>query len=106
MLDTLQIKIYGNSLNKYLIYEDNGKGISPQLLNNIFRDFGVSTKNISGEIHGFGLYSCLQYCLSMSAVITVDSKEGHYTRFTIKFDRIQKTISSSDTQIPAVKPSK
>ena len=106
MLDTLKIKIYGNSLHKYLVYEDNGKGISQQLLNNLFRNFGVSTKNISGEIHGFGLYSCLQYCLSMNAIINAESKEGEYTRFIIKFDRIQVNGSEYETDPPVSRSKK
>lgn len=100
MLDTLKIHIHGNKVKKCVIYEDNGKGIPQKLLNNIFNSFGVSTKEISGEIHGFGLYSCLQYCISMNAVITAESEEGKYTRFVIKFDRISDEEISCESDYP------
>jgi signal transduction histidine kinase len=89
MLETLKIKIYGDKKLKYLIYEDNGKGIPQEILSKVFNNFGVTTKTTeSGEIHGFGLYSCLNYCISMRAIIVAKSIPNSRTRFIIKFERI------------------
>ena len=89
MLETLKIRIYGDQQLKYLIYEDNGKGIPPEILSKVFNNFGVTTKvTDSGEIHGFGLYSCLNYCISMRAIIIAQSIPNSRTRFIIKFERI------------------
>lgn len=91
MLEDLKIKIYGDIKSKYLIYEDNGKGIPKEILERVFKGFGVTTKKMeSGEIHGFGLYSCLNYCLSMKAIIVAQSMENSGTRFIIKFERIDE----------------
>ena len=91
MLEDLKIKIYGDIKSKYLIYEDNGKGIPKDILDKVFKGFGVTTKKIeSGEIHGFGLYSCLNYCLSMKAIIVAQSMTDAGTRFVIKFERIDE----------------
>jgi signal transduction histidine kinase len=89
MLERLKIKIYGDIESKYLIYEDNGKGIHSEILSKVFNNFGVTTKKCdNGEIHGFGLYACLNYCVSMRAIITAESVENVCTRFIIKFERI------------------
>jgi signal transduction histidine kinase len=93
MLEKLKIRIYGDAQNKYLIYEDNGKGISNDIISKIFKNFGVTTKNNNqetGEIHGFGLYSCLNYCISMNAIIVAQSVPNDCTRFIIKFERINE----------------
>jgi signal transduction histidine kinase len=91
MLESLKIRIYGDAESKYLIYEDNGKGIPSDIVSKIFKNFGVTTKKNStdsGEIHGFGLYSCLNYCISMKAIIVAQSIPNSCTRFVIKFERI------------------
>ena len=91
MLENLKIRIYGDIKSKYLIYEDNGKGIPKEILDTVFKNFGVTTKKLeSGEIHGFGLYSCLNYCLSMKAIIIAQSMPNEGTRFIIKFERIDE----------------
>ena len=91
MLENLKIKIYGNKESKYLIYEDNGKGIPDEIASKVFSNLGITTKKYdSGEIHGIGLYSCLNYCLSMNATIKVYSKQNVNTKFIIKFERINE----------------
>jgi signal transduction histidine kinase len=95
MLDKLKIKIYGDVAKKCLIYEDNGKGIPPDILKRVFNNFGVTTKTCdSGEIHGFGLYSCLNYCMSMKAIIVAESDPNKSTKFIIKFERIKEDDES------------
>lgn len=101
MLDTLKIKIYGDVKTKQLIYEDNGKGIPPDILNKVFNNFGVTTKSCeSGEIHGFGLYSCLNYSVAMNAIIVATSDLNKSTKFIIKFERIrEKGDEESSTDV-------
>lgn len=82
-LDDLKVKIYGNSENTLYI-EDNGKGIPPNVINDIFKP-GVSTKKDSNLPSGLGLASTVDYCMLMNAVIRVESKVGKYTRFHIVF---------------------
>jgi len=89
-LDTLQVKIYGNSENTLYI-EDNGCGIAANVINDIFK-VGVSTKKDSVMPTGLGLASTVDYCMLMDAIIRVESKVNKYTRFHLVF----KT-SSTDT---------
>jgi len=81
--DDLSVKIYGDSTST-LFVEDNGKGISPETLSNIFK-VGVSTKNDSHLPTGIGLANTVDYCMLMGAVISVESKVGKFTRFGITF---------------------
>jgi signal transduction histidine kinase len=83
MLDGLKIRIYGN--DRCLIYEDNGKGIPDSRIQSIFEP-GLTTK--TGEIgqHGFGLSACMDYCVSMGAMLWAESDSKSYTRFIINFE--------------------
>jgi signal transduction histidine kinase len=84
MLETLKIRISGDHEMKYIIYEDNGKGIPDSNLTSIFVP-GVTTKNNDKEIHGLGLSLCQDYCSTMGAVIIAEqSKIG--ARFVIFFE--------------------
>lgn len=86
MLDDLVIRIYGKSSRKFLIYEDNGKGIETERLQNLFEP-GVTSKDCKETSHGLGLSACLDYCISMGAIIWASSEVGEYTRFIISFDK-------------------
>lgn len=91
MLDDLQIRIYGKSSRKFLIYEDNGKGIDEGTLKYLFEP-GTTSKDCNETSHGLGLSACLDYCISMGAIIWATSEVGKYTRFIISFDK-----ASTDT---------
>lgn len=100
MLETLKINIYGNVKHKQLIYEDNGKGIPKDILVKVFKNFGVTTKKSTdnGEIHGFGLYSCLNYCLAMKATIVASSSPKKGTKFVINFERIDENNEIDESE--------
>lgn len=81
MLDTLRIKVYGH--NGCLIIEDNGKGVSPEILRTLFVP-EVTTKN-DGDIHGLGLYLCREYCHTMGAEITAENAPSSGLKLRIAF---------------------
>jgi len=67
-----------------LIFKDTGKGISPEILPNIFIHFFSKTQ------HGIGIG--LAYCkMVMEAIgggIVCESEEGEYTKFILSFPKI------------------
>lgn len=99
-IDTLKIKIYGNPKKKFMIIEDNGKGIRNDILSDLF-SAGNTSKDINNETsHGLGLSACMDYCLSMGAFIWVSSEEGKFTKFIIAFDKeITRDFKKKDTKI-------
>jgi signal transduction histidine kinase len=85
ILQDLEIKIYGYEDKKTLIFEDNGCGISKDILCRIFSPNTTSKKDDVHQ-HGLGLSICMDYCIAMGATIWVKSEVGQFTRFIIKFD--------------------
>lgn len=83
MLDSLKLKIAG--YDNCLIFTDNGKGIPPDMLDTLFEP-GITTKEGDKGQHGFGLSACMDYCISMGAMMWVDSDGKSYTSFIINFD--------------------
>jgi signal transduction histidine kinase len=83
ILDFLRIKISGH--DNCLIYEDNGKGIPPDLIFKIFEP-GITTKEDDKSQHGFGLSACMDYCIAMGALMWAESDGRSYTKFVINFD--------------------
>jgi signal transduction histidine kinase len=100
MLDTLKIRVSGDEEMRALIYEDNGKGIPDDKLETIFTP-GITTKHEDKELHGLGLSLCQDYCESMSAVITAESKHNG-ARFVIYFET-DKTQAYENTKIRRIK---
>lgn len=80
-LATLQIRLYGNG--NVLVVEDNGKGISEDVLKTLFIP-EVTTK-LDGEIHGLGLFLCREYCHIMGAEIVAENVETGGLRLKIFF---------------------
>ena len=60
---------------------DNGKGISEEILDNVFTPFFTTRKNGSG----IGLSLARQVMQMHNGSINVNSKEGEYTTFTLSF---------------------
>jgi signal transduction histidine kinase len=84
MLENLLIKISGDSNRKCIIYEDNGKGIPDDRIDDLFEP-GITSKKFEKEIHGLGLSLCVDYCECMGGAITVE-KSAVGARFIIYFD--------------------
>jgi len=105
MRDELKIKIYGDSSKKSLYVEDNGKGISSKVMEQLFTP-NFTTKDDHVDTHGLGLAMCMDYAISMGAYIDVQSQEGLFTKFIIEFevsddetDRKRKYMNGSSSNI-------
>lgn len=81
ILEKLKIRICGR--NHQLIIEDNGKGVSEEVLRNLFIP-EVTTKT-DGDIHGLGLAVCKTYCEIMGADIRAENVYPHGLRLCIAF---------------------
>jgi signal transduction histidine kinase len=100
MLDTLKIRISGDPSMKALIYEDNGKGIPEDRLDNIFTP-GMTTKHHDKELHGLGLSLCQDYCSTMEAVIIAEPS-NYGARFVIYFES-DKTKAALNSKVYRIK---
>jgi len=85
MREKLQIRIYGDKKAKTLFVEDNGKGITPDVMQNIFTP-NFTTKDDHMDSHGLGLAMCMDYAVSMGAYIDVRSIVDKETIFFIEFE--------------------
>lgn len=78
---TISTRPNGNML--YIVVEDTGTGIKSEYLKKIFDSF-FTTKTDSIKGVGLGLSVCYGFIKDHDGDITVDSKYGEWTRFTIK----------------------
>lgn len=79
----VQISTRRDGDSVYLEVEDDGCGMSPDMLKNIFLPF-YSTS--SGKGMGLGLYIAYNIVTNLRGSISVDSLPGKGTRFSIKLD--------------------
>ena len=70
-----------------IIIEDNGVGISPKILNNLFKiDKTITTKGTNGELGtGLGLILCKDFLNIIEGSINIESELGKGTRFEVSF---------------------
>lgn len=87
--DAGKIKIYFEALS--LIIEDNGIGIKKSDLARVF-EMGYTGENgrVFGSSTGLGLYLVKSIGKDLNLSISIDSKEGSYTKIAIKFDKLTK----------------
>jgi two-component system, cell cycle sensor histidine kinase and response regulator CckA len=88
------ITISEKSGSVYILFRDNGIGISAKNLNKIFLPFfttkgasSTDTYNIKGT--GLGLSVTNSLVVSNGGAISVNSKEGEYTEFTLVFPAVK-----------------
>lgn len=75
----------------YISVSDNGPGIAPDYLNNIFdRFFRVPTSNVSVRGTGLGLYICRRIIQAHGGEIAVESTIGKGTTFHIRLPMERK----------------
>ncbi len=76
----------GNAVDRIVI-EDNGCGMSEEFLERIFTPFAQERNRFSGSVQGTGLGLSLarQTARAMGGDITVESKLGAGSKFTIRF---------------------
>lgn len=80
----IRIAIEGRSSDVQVIVEDEGAGISPEVLGNLFQ-FGVSTKGERGN--GIGLWAVRQLVIRHGGTITAESTLGKGSRFIVCWPR-------------------
>lgn len=87
--DAGKIKIYFE--DDSLIIEDNGIGIRKSDLARVF-EMGYTGENgrAFGSSTGLGLYLVKSIGKDLNLSISIDSKEGSYTKIAIKFDKLTK----------------
>jgi signal transduction histidine kinase len=81
------IKLIGQPEGVEAVVADNGSGIDPAILPNLFQ-FGISTKGEQGN--GMGLWSIKQILQRHGGTVRVDSTPGHGTTFTLWWPRYYK----------------
>lgn len=85
---SIQIKLTDGHIK--MIYEDNGRGIAPEVKENLFKPFQSTVKResrdgLSGI--GLGLYIIRKIVEeNFKGQIKMESEEGSYTRFIMAFD--------------------
>jgi signal transduction histidine kinase len=91
----VMIRIQGRSEEVSITVEDQGAGIPPEMLENLFR-FGVSTKGERGN--GMGLWAVKKLVTRRGGSVSVESTLGKGSKFTVVWPR---SIATE----PAVSPS-
>ncbi len=79
----VQITVTTEPENIVLKVRDNGKGIAPEALKEIF-DFGVTTKEGIGKMQGVGLYHSRLIVETHEGDLSVESVLGEWTEFTVR----------------------
>ena len=80
----VKIRIEGRPDDVLIAVEDEGPGIEPKMLPNLFQ-FGVTSKGESGN--GIGLWVVKKMVTRRGGLIEVDSRPGKGTRFTVVWPR-------------------
>lgn len=83
----------------YFVIKDNGIGIEPKQLEDIFSEYGHVTHGHSEKYGGFGLGLSIskRICEMMAGTIAVSSKPGEGTEFTLAFPLNITTMDVGDT---------
>lgn len=88
----IEISIESKADHITISFTDNGEGIDPEILENIF-DYGFTTKT---KGHGFGLSTCRKYLNNMGGSIQVSSKgKGTGTTFTIELKNAETQVKKA-----------
>ncbi|MBF0352480.1 MAG: cyclic nucleotide-binding domain-containing protein [SAR324 cluster bacterium] len=79
---TIQTGMTDDGSKIRVIFEDNGPGIPPELIEKIF-ELNFTTKRGSNFGLGMGLAICRQIVTRHGGTLTAESKPGEWTRFTM-----------------------
>ncbi len=80
----VRVTLTGQPVGVEIVVEDNGNGIDPIVMANLFQ-FGSSTKGARGN--GMGLWTVKHIVTKHGGKISVQSKPGEGTRFTLWWPR-------------------
>jgi len=78
----IDISLSNKDNNNFILFEDNGPGIAQDKIKGLFADF---TSNDKKEGTGLGLSFCHRVMKSFGGDISVESKQGDFTRFILRF---------------------
>ena len=95
----IQIKKIGDGNNHKIIVSDNGIGMHPDTLNNIFRiDVNHKTIGTSNEVGtGLGLIICKEFVEKNGGIIGVSSEVGKGTQFSFTLPKLNNTIKKDES---------
>jgi signal transduction histidine kinase len=82
--DRVTIQIQGHAEEVAITVDDQGAGIPPELVANLFQ-FGVSTKGDRGN--GMGLWAVKKLVTRRGGSVTLESAPGKGSRFTVRWPR-------------------
>jgi signal transduction histidine kinase len=94
--DRVTIQIQGHAEEVAITVEDQGPGIPPELVANLFQ-FGVSTKGDRGN--GMGLWAVRKLVTRRGGSVTLESAPGKGSRFTVRWPR---TIAAETISPPSL----
>ncbi|WP_022669292.1 PAS domain-containing sensor histidine kinase [Desulfospira joergensenii] len=86
----LEISTRGNGSMLHIVVKDTGTGIAPENIEKVFDSF-FTTKKESVQGVGLGLSVCYGFIKDHGGDIQVESREGEWTRFTIKLPLMEKS---------------
>lgn len=89
----IELKAFTIEEKVKLIIEDNGDGISQDIIQDIFDPF--YTTKPTGEGSGLGLTMCHDIITSHDGKIKIESEEGSWTRVTIELPTSKKSLIES-----------
>ncbi len=94
----ITIRVHESGSEVSLIVEDNGKGIKTEHFENIFQTFFSHDEDRSHAGTGIGLALTKSLVDMHHGTIDVDSREGEYSRFTIRLKKGSAHFHASEIQ--------
>jgi signal transduction histidine kinase len=83
----VRISGYQNNDSIYVSIQDNGIGMSPEIIRSIYNKTPIGREGLSGEkTTGMGLNTVLDYLEIINGKLQINSKEGEGSTFTIIFN--------------------
>lgn len=95
----IKVKVYDEISNLCISIQDTGRGISEEYLANLFEPFSQEDHGFERrqDGNGLGLAVVKKYLELIDGSLSVDSKKGQGSTFTIKLKRINLKIVNSST---------
>jgi signal transduction histidine kinase len=95
----VNVRIQGRAHDVMIVVEDQGTGIAPEMLPNLFQ-FGITTKGESGN--GIGLWVVKKMVTRRGGTVEVESTPGKGSRFTVLWPRQSANESAAPSPVNAM----